>query len=198
MCKYLVQIRTNFGNMSVQAGDSYIEAIDKYKEIKEHYKTIPCEISFYNKEKDDVQFTKINKEDSFDELYERLINTLADISRRQIEMRRKEKNYVEVRNELYHSLETTDISELSDKDQLDMLMNMKIQLNSRRLIEEENQKMYAFFKSFKSICSEIESYDKEKEKKLTHSSARFGNEYYTEDFSKKKNRTKGLLSSLVK
>lgn len=179
MCKYLVQVKMNFGNMSISAGDNYQEAINKYHEIKEYYNSIPCEISFYNREKNEVQFTKVNKDDSFDKLYNDLINSLANISRHMIDIRRRESNLTEVRNQLYHQLELTSLS-------------------SRRLIEDESQKMYAFFDSFKDICNSISKYDNEKENKLRHGQKRYGNAYYSEDLSNKKQRTKKLLSTLEK
>lgn len=198
MCKYLVQVKMNFGNMSVSAGDNYQEAINKYHEIKEYYNSIPCEISFYNKEKDDVQFTKVNKDDSFDKLYNDLINNLANISRHMVDIRRRESNLTEVRNEMYHALELTSLSDLTEEEQLKMLFDMKAKLSSRRLIEDESQKMYAFFDSFKDICNLISKYDNEKESKLRHGQKRFGNAYYSEDLSNKKQRTKKLLSTLEK
>ena len=196
MCKYIAKINMKFGEMSVSLGDDYAKAIDKYKEIKQEYEAIPCEICFYNSVKDDVQFKKINKEESFDVLYERLINVLADISRYQINMSRKESKYTEVRNSLYHNLEETNLSGLTTEEQVKMLFDMKITLNQRRLIEDENQRCYAFFKNFKNICNEIMKYNTEKEKRLTHGQGRFGNEYYNEDLSNKKKRTKELLLTL--
>ena len=197
MCdKYIARVSMKYGKMGIGLGDDYNKAIEKYKEIKEEYKGITCEIQFYNSVRDEVHFTKVNKEDSFEELYNKLIHTLADMSKYQIEMLRKEEKYGEVRNAMYHNLEETDLSELSTKEQAELLFKMKSELTQRRLNEEENQRNYAFFKAFRNICKEIEKYNDEKDNRLHHNQGRFGNDYYKEPLSEKKRRTKKLLLSL--
>ena len=77
----------------------------------------------------------------------------------QINLSKNEKKYTTCRNELYHDLETTDLSQLSTDEQIDYLMNMKSQLNKRRIIEEENKKLFGFYESFTAIYDIIMKYE---------------------------------------
>ena len=109
------------------------------------------------------------------------------------------KKYTTCRNELYHDLETTDLSQLSTDEQIDYLMNMKSQLNKRRIIEEENKKAYAFFNEFHKIYDVILDFEKNrKEMKRNMNASRFGEVYYNEPYKNKKARSKHLLEVLNK
>ena len=77
-------------------------------------------------------------------------------------------------------------------------MNMKSQLNKRRIIEEENKKLFGFYDTFIKIYDLIMEYEDNREKLNNIGSHRYGNEYYREDNSVKKKRSKHLLEVLNK
>ena len=120
------------------------------------------------------------------------------MSRMQLNLSKNEKKYTECRNNLYHDLETTDLSQLSTDEQIDYLMNMKSQLNKRRIIEEENKKLFGFYESFTAIYDIIMKYEENKEKLNNQGVHRYGKTYYKEYASAKKERSKKLLQILNK
>ena len=141
MCKYQIQINNKYGNMMINAGDNYSEAINKYKEVKDEYASITCDINFLNDGK--IQFQKKN-DNSMEKLYDNLLDVLVKIAEHEIEMSEKEEEFNRAKNANYHMIEELDISKLSDEEQLDIFKNMKTMLTKRRSIESENQKAYAF------------------------------------------------------
>ena len=156
MCKYQIQINNKYGNMMINAGDNYSEAINKYKEVKDEYASITCDINFLNDGK--IQFQKKN-DNSMEKLYDNLLDVLVKIAEHEIEMSEKEEEFNRAKNANYHMIEELDISKLSDEEQLDIFKNMKTMLTKRRSIESENQKAYAFHDTFLKIYDAIENYE---------------------------------------
>ena len=83
MCKYQIQINNKYGNMMINAGDNYSEAINKYKEVKDEYASITCDINFLNDGK--IQFQKKN-DNSMEKLYDNLLDVLVKIAEHEIEL----------------------------------------------------------------------------------------------------------------
>ena len=187
--RYELNINMEYGNMRVNLGDTYKEAMEKYNKVKVDYADIPCVMTVTDNSK--VLFVKENKDQSFDKLYDQLLSTL-------VEMSKKEKRFTALRNEMYHELECKDLSELSTEEQAEYLMKMKSELNKRRIVESQNQKQYAFFDTFTKIYNLVIEYEEKKEKMQHHGSERFGKTYYKEDASAKKERSKKLLQILNK
>ena len=198
MCRYKMSIEMKYGVMNINLGDIYKEALEKYNKVKSDYANIPCKMKVEDTEKNQVLFIKENKENSFEKAYNQLLSSLIEMSRMQLNLSKNEKKYTECRNNLYHDLETTDLSQLSTDEQIDYLMNMKSQLNKRRIIEEENKKLFGFYESFTAIYDIIMEYEDNREKLNNMGSHRYGNEYYREDNSVKKKRSKHLLEVLNK
>ena len=198
MCRYKMSIEMEYGVMNINLGDIYKEALEKYNKVKADYTNVPCKMKVEDTEKKQVLFIKENKENSFEKAYNQLLSSLIEISRMQLNLSKNEKKYTECRNELYHDLETTDISQLSADEQIDYLMNMKSQLNKRRIIEEENKKLFGFYESFTAIYDIIMKYEENKEKLNNQGVHRYGKTYYKEDASAKKERSKKLLQILNK
>ena len=198
MCRYKMSIEMEYGVMNINLGDIYKEALEKYNKVKADYTNVPCKMKVEDTEKKQVLFVKENKENSFEKAYNQLLSSLIEISRMQLNLSKNEKKYTECRNELYHDLETTDISQLSADEQIDYLMNMKSQLNKRRIIEEENKKLFGFYESFTAIYDIIMKYEENKEKLNDQGTHRYGKKYYRENASVKKERSKRLLQALNK
>ena len=196
MCRYKMSIEMEYGVMNINLGDIYKEALEKYNKVKADYTNVPCKMKVEDTEKKQVLFIKENKENSFEKAYNQLLSSLIEISRMQLNLSKNEKKYTECRNELYHDLETTDISQLSADEQIDYLMNMKSQLNKRRIIEEENKKLFGFYESFTAIYDIIMKYEENKEKLNNQGVHRYGKTYYKENASVKKERNKRLLGIL--
>ena len=196
MCRYKMSIEMEYGVMNINLGDIYKEALEKYNKVKADYTNVPCKMKVEDTEKKQVLFIKENKENSFEKAYNQLLSSLIEISRMQLNLSKNEKKYTECRNELYHDLETTDISQLSADEQIDYLMNMKSQLNKRRIIEEENKKLFSFYESFTAIYDIIMKYEENKEKLNNQGVHRYGKTYYKENASVKKERNKRLLGIL--
>ena len=196
--RYKMNIEMKYGCMNINLGSTYKEALEKYNKVKADYANVPCKMKVEDTEKKQVLFVKENKENSFEKAYNQLLSSLIEMSRMQLNLSKNEKKYTECRNELYHDLETTDISQLSADEQIDYLMNMKSQLNKRRIIEEENKKLFGFYDTFTKIYDLIMEYEENREKLNNMGSHRYGNEYYREDNSVKKARSKRLLQILNK
>ena len=196
--RYKMNIEMKYGCMNINLGSTYKEALEKYNKVKTDYINVPCKMKVEDTEKKQVLFVKENKENSFEKAYNQLLSSLIEMSRMQLNLSKNEKKYTECRNELYHDLETTDISQLSTDEQIDYLMNMKSQLNKRRIIEEENKKLFGFYDTFTKIYDLIIEYEENREKLNNMGSHRYGNEYYREDNSVKKKRSKYLLEVLNK
>ena len=196
MCRYKMSIEMEYGVMNINLGDIYKEAMVKYNKVKADYSEVPCKMIV--KDNEDVLFIKDNKEQSFDKLYNQLLSILAEMSKLQLNMSKKEKKFTALRNEMYHELECKDLSELNTEEQAEYLMKMKSELNKRRIIESQNQKQYAFFDTFTKIYDLVIEYEEKKEKMQHHGSERFGKKYYKEDASAKKTRSKHLLEILNK
>ena len=196
MCRYKMSIEMEYGVMNINLGDIYKEAMVKYNKVKADYSEVPCKMIV--KDNEDVLFIKDNKEQSFDKLYKQLLSILAEMSKLQLNMSKKEKKFTALRNEMYHELECKDLSELNTEEQAEYLMKMKSELNKRRIIESQNQKQYAFFDTFTKIYDLVMEYEEKKEKMQHHGSERFGKKYYKEDASAKKTRSKHLLEILNK
>ena len=194
--RYKMNIEMKYGCMNINLGSTYKEALEKYNKVKADYANVPCKMKVEDTEKKQVLFVKENKENSFEKAYNQLLSSLIEMSRMQLNLSKNEKKYTECRNELYHDLETTDLSQLSTDEQIDYLMNMKSQLNKRRIIESQNQKQYAFFDTFTKIYNLVIEYEEKKEKMEHHGCERFGKAYYKEDASAKKERAKRLLGIL--
>ena len=194
--RYELNINMEYGNMRVNLGDTYKEAMEKYNKVKADYSDIPCVMTVTDNSK--VLFVKENKDQSFDKLYDQLLSTLVEMSKLQLNMSKKEKRFTALRNEMYHELECKDLSELNTEEQAEYLMKMKSELNKRRIIETQNQKQYAFFDTFTKIYDLVMEYEEKKEKMQHHGSERFGKKYYKEDASAKKTRSKHLLEILNK
>ena len=180
--------------MRVNLGDTYKEAMEKYNKVKVEYSDIPCVMTVTDNSK--VLFVKENKDQSFDKLYNQLLSILAEMSKLQLNMSKKEKKFTALRNEMYHELECKDLSELNTEEQAEYLMKMKSELNKRRIIESQNQKQYAFFDTFTKIYDLVMEYEEKREKMEHHGCERFGKAYYKEDASAKKERSKKLLGIL--
>lgn len=193
MCKYLIRINMKYGNMNVNAGDDYNNALGIYRNVKKEYENIPCTIELYNKEKEDIQFVRKNNGVTFDELLNNFKDALIELARYQVKLCKEEKQYTELRNQLYHDLENTDLSELDDYEQIKVLHNMKKELSKRRLIEEENIKNYGFYNCFKTCYKALQSYEDGKGN-IKRSTGRFGDAYYKESINDKKGRVKNLLN----
>lgn len=189
MCKFIVNVFTPYGTENIRCGDDYNAAIAKYKEIKEFYTNVPCTIKFYNQ--DDVQFVKTPEKD-FERLYNNMVDSVIALGKYQIELSKAEEKLHKERNILYHNLEETDLSKLSDEEQIKYLTNMKSSLTKRRINESENQKNYAFSECFNKIYESLCEYDGYKRDKEDQGTHRYKKNYYTEDMSKKKNRVKKL------
>ena len=194
--RYELNINMEYGCMRVNLGDTYKEAMEKYNKVKVEYSDIPCVMTVTDNSK--VLFVKENKDQSFDKLYDKLLSTLVEMSKLQLNMSKKEKKFTALRNEMYHELECKDLSELNTEEQAEYLMKMKRELNKRRIIESQNQKQYAFFDTFTKIYDLVMEYEEKKEKMQHHGSERFGKKYYKEDASAKKERSKKLLQILNK
>ena len=194
MCRYKMSIEMEYGVMNINLGDIYKEAMVKYNKVKADYSEVPCKMIV--KDNEDVLFIKDNKEQSFDKLYNQLLSILAEMSKLQLNMSKKEKKFTALRNEMYHELECKDLSELNTEEQAEYLMKMKSELNKRRIIESQNQKQYAFFDTFTKIYNLVIEYEEKKEKMQHHGCERFGKAYYKEDASAKKERAKRLLGIL--
>ena len=194
--RYELNINMEYGNMRVNLGDTYKEAMEKYNKVKVDYADIPCVMTVTDNSK--VLFVKENKDQSFDKLYNQLLSILAEMSKLQLNMSKKEKRFTALRNEMYHELECKDLSGLNTEEQAEYLMKMKSELNKRRIIETQNQKQYAFFDTFTKIYDLVMEYEEKKEKMQHHGSERFGKKYYKEDASAKKTRSKHLLEILNK
>ena len=155
--RYELNINMEYGCMRVNLGDTYKEAMEKYNKVKVDYSDIPCVMTVTDNSK--VLFVKENKDQSFDKLYNQLLSILAEMSKLQLNMSKKEKKFTALRNEMYHELECKDLSELSTEEQAEYLMKMKSELNKRRIIESQNQKQYAFFvHAYKFIYRNVISY----------------------------------------
>ena len=159
MCKYLVIVETPYGCLNIKAGDEYSNALDKYKEIKEEYKDINCKIKFYNNDISDVQWTAISKNKGFEDAYSNFKKCLIDLVECSISASQNESDLEKQYSEQYHNLELTDTSELTLEEQSKLLLNLKINLNKRRLSKKENSKNYAFHSALKLILSQIQSYE---------------------------------------
>ena len=194
MCRYKMSIEMEYGVMNINLGDIYKEAMVKYNKVKADYSEVPCKMIV--KDNEDVLFIKDNKEQSFDKLYNQLLSILAEMSKLQLNMSKKEKRFTALRNEMYHELECKDLSELNTEEQAEYLMKMKSELNKRRIIESQNQKQYAFFDTFTKIYNLVIEYEEKREKMEHHGCERFGKAYYKEDVSAKKERAKRLLGIL--
>ena len=196
MCRYKMSIEMEYGVMNINLSDTYKEAMVKYNKVKADYSEVPCKMIV--KDNEDVLFIKDNKEQSFDQLYKQLLFTLAEMSKLQLNMSKKEKKFTALRNELYHKLECEDLSGLTIEEQSEYLMKMKSELNKRRIIETQNQKQYAFFDTFTKIYDLVMEYEEKREKMEHHGCERYGKTYYREDASAKKERSKKLLQILNK
>ena len=194
--RYKMNIEMKYGCMNINLGSTYKEALEKYNKVKTDYINVPCKMKVEDTEKKQVLFVKENKENSFEKAYNQLLSSLIEISRMQLNLSKNEKKYTTCRNELYHDLETTDLSQLSTDEQIDYLMNMKSQLNKRRIIEEENKKLFGFYESFTAIYDIIMKYEENKEKLNNQGVHRYGKTYYKENASVKKERNKRLLGIL--
>ena len=192
--RYELNINMEYGNMRVNLGDTYKEAMEKYNKVKVDYTDIPCVMTVTDNSKG--LFVKENKDQSFDKLYDKLLSTLVEMSKLQLNMSKKEKRFTALRNEMYHELECKDLSELNTEEQAEYLMKMKSELNKRRIIETQNQKQYAFFDTFTKIYNLVIEYEEKKEKMQHHGCERFGKAYYKEGASAKKERAKRLLGIL--
>ena len=194
--RYELNINMEYGNMRVNLGDTYKEAMEKYNKVKADYSDIPCVMTVTDNSK--VLFVKENKDQSFDKLYNQLLSTLVEMSKLQLNMSKKEKRFTALRNEMYHELECKDLSELNTEEQAEYLMKMKSELNKRRIVETQNQKQYAFFDTFTKIYDLVMEYEEKREKMEHHGCERYGKTYYREDASAKKERSKKLLQILNK
>ena len=194
--RYKMNIEMKYGCMNINLGSTYKEALEKYNKVKLDYANVPCKMKVEDTEKKQVLFVKENKENSFKKAYNQLLSSLIEMSRMQLNLSKNEKKYTTCRNELYHDLETTDLSQLSTDEQIDYLMNMKSQLNKRRIIEEENKKLFGFYESFTAIYDIIMKYEENKEKLNNQGVHRYGKTYYKENASVKKERNKRLLGIL--
>lgn len=75
-----------YGNMNVNAGDDYNNALDIYRNVKKEYENIPCTIELYNKEKEDIQFVRKNNGVTFDELLNNFKGALIELARYQVKL----------------------------------------------------------------------------------------------------------------
>ena len=194
--RYELNINMEYGCMRVNLGDTYKEAMEKYNKVKVDYADIPCVMTVTDNSK--VLFVKENKDQSFDKLYNQLLSTLAEMSKLQLNMSKREKKFTALRNEMYHETELLDVGQMTVEQQAEYLMNMKNKLTQRRIIETENQKQYAFFDTFTKIYDLVIEYEEKREKMEHHGCERFGKAYYKEDASAKKERSKKLLQILNK
>ena len=197
MCRYELSVNMKYGVFNMNLSDDYKTAINTYNKVKSEHEEIPCEIVV--KDNGKPIFTKVNKDNSFDELYNKLLEVLVDMSKLQLKLSKEEESFEKVKNAMYHSLEEDDISNLSIEEQAYKLNEMKMTLSKRRLIEDENRKAYAFFNEFHKIYEVILDFEKNrKETKRRMDSSRFGEVYYNEPYKNKKARSKHLLEVLNK
>ena len=197
MCRYELSVNMKYGIFNMNLSDDYKTAINTYNKVKSEYEGIPCEIVV--KDNGKPIFTKVNKDNSFDELYNKLLEVLVDMSQLQLKLSKEEESFEKVKNAMYHSLEEDDISNLTIEEQAYKLNEMKMTLCKRRLIEEENKKAYAFFNEFHKIYDVILDFEKNrKEMKRNMNASRFGEVYYNEPYKNKKARSKHLLEVLNK
>lgn len=169
--------------------NTHKKAMCKYKEIKDFYESVPCTIKFYNE--DEVQFIKTPEKD-FTKLYNNFVDSLIELGRYQVEMCKNEDKLHELRNKLYHQLEQMDLSEMTDDEQLEYLLNTKNSLTKRRINENENRLNFGFSECFNSIYESLCAYGNTKAKKEEQGIGRYKKDYYTEDMAKKKRRIKKL------
>lgn len=189
MSKYILNIKTKYGVQNITCGDDYKKAMCKYKEIKDFYESVPCTIKFYNE--DEVQFIKTPEKD-FTKLYNNFVDSLIELGRYQVEMCKNEDKLHELRNKLYHQLEEMDLSEMTDDEQLEYLLNTKNSLTKRRINENENRLNFGFSECFNSIYESLCAYENMKKKREEQGTTRYNKAYYTEDMAKKKRRIKKL------
>ena len=113
MCKYQIQINNKYGNMMINAGDNYSEAINKYKEVKDEYASITCDINFLNDGK--IQFQKKN-DNSMEKLYDNLLDVLVKIAEHEIEMSEKEEEFNKIMIEGQSEYEKEDLTKFTLPD----------------------------------------------------------------------------------
>ena len=84
MCRYQLSVNMKYGVFNMNLSDDYKTAISTYNKVKNEYEGIPCEIVV----KDNGQpiFTKVNKDNGFDELYNKLLEVLVDMSKLQLKL----------------------------------------------------------------------------------------------------------------
>lgn len=182
---YSIKIGLKFGDMTVSC-NTYREAMNKYEEIKKEYSNIPCTITVCKE--DQIQFVKNNK-NSFDNFLYKLLDTLEEIGKYQIDMSEAENEYHQLKNKMYHDLEEVNLEGLSDNEQLDILHNMKNNLTKRRLIENENAKNYGFYSTYNTILDSLDRYfHSHKKTKERQGQNRFNNNYYKESAKIKKDK----------
>lgn len=193
MGEYLIRIKLKYGEFSVSA-NTYAECMTKYKEIKEEYKNIPCEIIVTKQEK--IQFVKQNKKDTMETLYNELKNVMIKIGQHQIDLLNEESEYNQIKNKLYHDLEETDTTNMSETEKAKYLDHMKLQLTKRRLTEIENQYNYAFYGCYNHILSAMEGYNVSKNRREKSGKERYNSQYYKEGVNVKKKKLNKLINEL--
>lgn len=193
MGEYLIEIKLKYGECAVKC-NTYSECMEKYKEIKEEYKNVPCEIIVTKKDK--IQFVKQNKKDTMESLYNELKNVMIKIGQHQIDSLNEELKYHQVKNKLYHDLEETDISSMSETEKASYLDHMKLQLTKRRLIELENQSNFAFYGCYNTILSVMKDYNISKKRRENAGKERYNAKYYQESIKDKKEKLNKLINEL--
>ena len=79
MCRYELSVNMKYGVFNMNLSDDYKTAINTYNKVKNEYEGIPCEIVV--KDNGKPIFTKVNKDNSFDEsiYYNCIISSLINL-----------------------------------------------------------------------------------------------------------------------
>ena len=95
MCTYESSVNMQYGVFNMNLSDDYNTAMTTYNKVKSEYEGIPCEIVV--KDNGKPIFTKVNKDNSFDELYNKLLEVLVDMSKLQLKLSKEEESFENVK-----------------------------------------------------------------------------------------------------
>lgn len=186
MCKYEVQVKLNYGEMNIECGDNYNDAIAKFKKVKNDFLNVPATITLYNNDKDIEQFTSKTESDcNFTKLYNELVDTLVKINEVSTKLNEQEKELAEEKNKSYHKIEEMDYDELD----VEMLLDLKKNLTKRRIVKEENREFYAFHEANCKILEILSDFKRIRPSKIHEGKNKaYRQKYYKENKNCKERR----------
>lgn len=175
--KFAIELKLKYGKLNKTA-ETYNEALDIYREMKNEYANVTCEISVINLETNNVLFTKFNnRENSFESNYEKLMESLINIARLEIELKDKEKEYNDYKRDFYHKIEQTNLEDID----LEMLEDFKTDLTKRRIVKQESRRCYAFHQTLLGMIDLLSDYKKNQyQMENAGSTVIYRKSYYTE------------------